>query len=161
MKHKANILIVDDEEVVRLSHLRSLAGANYHTEAARSGYEALAVMQQRQPDLVFLDLRMPEMDGMSLLKIIRQQWPNCEVVVVTGYPTVETAKEALKLGAYHYLVKPVAPNDVVRTAEEALNYKGWALRAEDSSDENAPESEKPSWPNEFPYAGTRPGPTRH
>ena len=131
MKHRPSILIVDDEEVVRLSHLRSLARAGYQAEAVNDGNEALQILQRRPVDLVFLDLRMPEMDGITLLKTIRENWPECEVVVVTGYPSVETAKEAVKLGAYHYLVKPVAPGEFVKLANDALMHKAWALRTDE------------------------------
>ena len=66
MKERANILIVDDEEVVCLSYIRSLANANYHAKVARGGTEALRVMEQRPFDVVFLDLRMPDLDGISV-----------------------------------------------------------------------------------------------
>lgn len=130
MKKRASILIVDDEEVVRLSHSRSLASANYHAEVARDGLEALHIMEQRSFDVVFLDLRMPEIDGISVLRTIRQKWPESEVVIITGYPTIETAKEAVRLGAYHYLVKPVGPVDIIQAAKDALLHKNWALRTE-------------------------------
>jgi len=128
MKDSANILIVDDEEVVCLSYFRSLANANLQAQVARGGTEALKVMEQRSFDVVFLDLRMPDMDGITVLKTIKQKWPDCEVVIITGYPTIQTAKEAVRLGAWHYLVKPVSPDDVVRAAQEAMTHKGWALR---------------------------------
>ncbi len=150
MKHKANILIVDDAEVVRLSHLRSLAGANYRVESARNGFEALQVMEQSPIDVVFLDLRMPEMDGISVLKKIRHQWPECEVIIITGYPTIETAKQAVKLGAYHYLVKPVAPNDIVKAADDALTHKGWTLRPEGPTRDSSQNSDNHQWPDELP-----------
>lgn len=130
MNDKVNILIVDDAEVVRLSYLRSLAGAGYHAEAASSGPEAIKAMERRAADVVILDLRMPEMDGISVLKTIRRRWPEREVIIITGYPTITSAKEALRLGAYHYLVKPVGPDAVVRAVEDALTHKGWALRTE-------------------------------
>ena len=144
MKHKANILIVDDADVVRLSHLRSLVGASYKAEAANSGPEALQLMEQHPFDLVFLDLRMPEMDGISVLRKIKRQWPECEVIIITGYPTIETAKEAVRLGAYHYLVKPVAPNDIVKAANDALQHKSWVLRPDGRARDRASDSQ--TWP---------------
>ena len=107
MNDKANILIVDDEEVVRLSHLRSLEGADCNARAAADGNEALQVMEQHPFDVVLLDLRMPGLDGMDLLKTIKQRWPDSEVVVITGFPSIESAKQAVKLGAFDYLAKPV------------------------------------------------------
>jgi len=129
MNDKANILIVDDEEVVRLSHLRSLEGADCNARAAADGNEAIQVMEQHPFDVVLLDLRMPGLDGMDLLKTIKQRWPDSEVVVITGYPSIESAKQAVKLGAFDYLAKPVGPNDVIKAANEAMNQKRWALRS--------------------------------
>lgn len=129
MNDRANILIVDDEEVVRLSHLRSLEGADCNARAAADGKEALQVMEQHPFDVVLLDLRMPGLDGMDLLKTIKQRWPDSEVVVITGFPSIESAKQAVKLGAFGYLAKPVGPDDVIKAANDAMNQKRWALRS--------------------------------
>jgi DNA-binding NtrC family response regulator len=127
MDEKTKILVVDDEEVVRLSHIRTLASMHCNVEVVRDGNEALQVMEQRPADVVLLDLRMPGMDGMSVLKLIKQKWPETEVVIITGYPTVETAKEAVRLGAFDYLAKPVGPDDVINVANGAMTQKRWAL----------------------------------
>ena len=134
MVEKANILIVDDEEVVRLSHVRSLAGAHCNAEAAWDGTEALRAMERHPYDVILLDLRMPDLDGMSVLRTIKERWPESEVVIITGYPSIETAKEAVRLGAYHYLAKPVGPDEIVEVANGALMQKKWALH----SDRNGP-----------------------
>ncbi len=136
MAEKSNILIVDDEEVVRLSHLRTLAAAHCNAEAAWNGAEALHAMEQHPFDVVLLDLRMPGLDGMSVLKTIKERWPESEVVIITGYPSIETAKEAVRLGAYHYLAKPVSPDEIVEVANGALMQKKWALH----SDRTGPDS---------------------
>jgi DNA-binding NtrC family response regulator len=127
MNDKASILIVDDEEVVRRSHLRSLADTGCHAEAAGDGQEALKVMEQHPFDVVLLDLRMPGLDGLDVLKAIKQRWPDSEVVVITGYPTIESAKEAVRLGAQNYIAKPVGPAEVVRAANEAWTQKRWTI----------------------------------
>ncbi len=127
MDDKTKILVVDDEEVVRLSHIRTLASSHCNVEVVRDGKEALCVMEQRPADVVLLDLRMPGMDGMAVLKMIKQRWPETEVVIITGYPTIETAKEAVRLGAYDYLAKPVGPDDVINVANGAMTQKKWAL----------------------------------
>ena len=129
MNDKANILIVDDEEVVRLSHLRSLEGTDCNARAAEDGREALNVMEQHPFDVVLLDLRMPDLDGMDVLKTIKERWPDSEVVVITGYPSLETAKQAVQLGAYNYLAKPLGPNEVLKAANDAVNQKRWGLRS--------------------------------
>jgi DNA-binding NtrC family response regulator len=128
MEEKTKILVVDDEEVVRLSHIRTLASMHCNVEVVKNGAEALGVMEQRPADVVLLDLRMPGMDGMAVLKTIKQRWPETEVVIITGYPNIETAKEAVRLGAYDYLAKPVGPDEVISVANGAMTQKKWALR---------------------------------
>lgn len=130
MTNTAKILIVDDEEVVRLSHTRTLSGNHCVVEAVLNGKAALDAMKKQSYDLVLLDLRMPGMDGMSVLKAIKQNWPDSEVIVITGYPEVETAKQAVRLGAYDYLAKPVGPDEVINAANGAMLHKRWALRPE-------------------------------
>ncbi|MDT8319338.1 MAG: response regulator [Xanthomonadales bacterium] len=130
MNNRASILIVDDEEVVRRSHLRSLAGTGCRAEAAGDGTEALRVMEQHPFDVVLLDLRMPGLDGMEVLKTIKARWPESEVVIITGYPTLDSAKEAVRLGAQNYLAKPVGPDDVIRAANDAVMHKRWTIRSD-------------------------------
>ena len=139
MNDKANILIVDDEEVVRLSHLRSLEGSDCHTRAAEDGREALQVMEQDPADVILLDLRMPGLDGMDVLKTIKQRWPDSEVVVITGYPCIETAKQAVRLGAFNYLTKPLGPDEVMKAANDAITQKRWALRSDRDDQHNTTE----------------------
>lgn len=120
MDKTRKVLVVDDEEIVRLSHMRTLAGQSCNVEAARGVEEALEKMQAGQADVVLLDLRMPDMDGLAGLKAIKERWPETEVVIITGYPSVYTAREAVRLGAFDYLVKPVAPDEVIAVANEAM-----------------------------------------
>ena len=134
MNDKANILIVDDEEVVRLSHLRSLEGADCNTRAAEAGKAAMTIMEQHPADVVLLDLRMPDLDGMDVLKTIKERWPESEVVVITGYPSLETAKQAVQLGAFNYLAKPLGPADVLKAANDAVNQKRWGIRSDDEQE---------------------------
>lgn len=135
MNDKASILIVDDEEIVRRSHLRSLSGTGCYAEAAADGDEALQSMERRRFDVVLLDLRMPGLDGMDVLKTIKTRWPDSEVVVITGYPTIESAKEAVRLGAYNYIAKPVGPEDLIKAANEAWTQKRWALHRDQNERE--------------------------
>ena len=137
MNKPANILIVDDEEVVRLSHLRSLQSANCNARVAEDGTRALEVMEQQPFDVILLDLRMPDLDGMEVLRTIKDRWPDSEVVIITGYPTIESAKEAVRLGAYNYIAKPVGPDEVIKAANDAMTQKRWALH----SDRDNPEAE--------------------
>jgi len=130
MNDTANILIVDDEEVVRLSHLRSLLESGCVAALAVDGVDAIRVMEQRSFDVILLDIRMPGPDGMDVLKTIKSRWPDSEVIVITGYPSVESAKQAVRLGAFNYLAKPLDPDDVVKAANDAMTQKRWALRNE-------------------------------
>ena len=123
-----NILIVDDEEVVRRSFSRVLDDAHCRTESVVDGEEALRALAREQFDVVLLDQRMPGTDGITVLKTIKARWPDSEVVMITGYPNVETAKEAVRLGAFDYLAKPVAPDAVIHAARNAILRKRWALR---------------------------------
>ena len=139
MNDKANILIVDDEEVVRLSHLRSLEGSDCQTRAAEDGRQAIQVMEQDPADVILLDLRMPGLDGMDVLKTIKQRWPDSEVVVITGYPCIDTAKQAVRLGAFNYLTKPLGPDEVMKAANDAMTQKRWALRSDRDDQQNKTE----------------------
>ncbi len=137
------VLVVDDEEIVRLSHMRTLAGQSCNVEAARGAEESLEKMQKEPADVVLLDLRMPGMEGLAALKTIKERWPETQVVIITGYPSVYTAREAVRLGAFDYLVKPVEPDKVLAVANAAMaqrlappegekggqdknSHKGWA-----------------------------------
>jgi len=146
MSESTNVLVVDDDEVVRLSYQRSLQAAHCNVEAVFNGEDALRALQHKCFDVVLLDLRMPGMDGMAVLKTIKQRWPETEVVIITGYPTIETAKEAVRLGAYDYLAKPVGPDDVINVANSAMTQKKWALhRDRTQSDAGIGSSAGSSW----------------
>ena len=123
----SRILIVDDDEVVRRSYRRSLESVSCNVAAAGDGNEALRTMERNPFDVVLLDMRMPGPDGMSVLRIIKQKWPESEVVIITGYPSVAGAKEAVRLGAYGYVAKPVGPAEVIDVAGGAITHKHWAL----------------------------------
>ena len=127
MDSKKRILIVDDDETVRLSYRRSLADIPCEVSAAQNGDEALREMQKNPADVVLLDLRMPGPDGLSVLGTIKRKWPDSEVVVITGYPSLDTAITAVQLGAQNYAVKPVGPQEVVDLASAAMARKGWAM----------------------------------
>ena len=127
MTTRARLLVVDDDEAVRRSYSASLAGS-CDARVARDGTEALEEMERNRYDVVLLDLKMPGADGMAVLETIKQRWPECEVVIITGYPSVDTAKQAVRLGAGDYLAKPVGPDEVISAAFAALLRKRYALR---------------------------------
>ena len=108
------VLVIDDNPAnTALAH-RILTRAGLHdVRELQDPLQAADVLQEFDPDLVLLDLRMPGMDGMQVLRSIKEHWPESEVVVITGYPCIETAKEAMKLGAYDYLAKPFDLDELV------------------------------------------------
>ncbi len=128
MNDKANILVIDDEEIVRLSYLRTLASEHCNVQTVTNGQDAIRLMEAKSFDVVLLDMSMPGLDGMSVLKIIKTRWPEVEVVIITGFPAVDSAKQAVSLGAYDYLSKPAGPDDVINAANGAMLHKRWALR---------------------------------
>ncbi|MBW1787783.1 MAG: sigma-54-dependent Fis family transcriptional regulator [Deltaproteobacteria bacterium] len=107
VKEKLSVLIVDDEAVIRNGMGRALQGTNAETQTAASGEEALELLDSHAFDVVFLDIRMPDMDGITLLKKVRAKHPFTQIVMITGYPTIDTAVQCVKLGASDYLVKPI------------------------------------------------------
>lgn len=130
MTDNIKVLVADDEEVVRRSYARTLAQTRWKVQTVLDGTQALELMAQGPFDVVLLDLRMPGMDGMAVLKAIKERWPETEVVIITGYPSLESAKEAVTLGAYDYIAKPVGPDEILSAATRAMTRKKWALRTE-------------------------------
>ncbi len=133
MGKKVKVLVVDDELVVRESYNRCLSGGIYSVRAAHNGREAIEMMEEEPSDVVLLDLRMPGMGGIDLLRLLKERWPESEVVIITGYPSIESAKEALRLGAHNYLAKPVGPREIVEVTSGAVLQKQWSLRKDQSS----------------------------
>ena len=112
MREKIHILVVDDEEIVRESLLDWLREDGYQVEAAEDGFKALKKFEEQPWDIALIDLKMPKMDGLELLGKIKESWPETQVVIITAYATVNTAVQAMKVGAYDYLVKPFNPEEL-------------------------------------------------
>ena len=116
----ANLLIVDDELGMRqfLTHLLQREG---HTvRLAENGQEAMTQMREQAPDLIISDIRMPDMDGVDLLRAAKELLPEVEVIMMTAYGTVESAVEAMKLGAFDFITKPFAPEEMHLRVRNAL-----------------------------------------
>jgi DNA-binding NtrC family response regulator len=119
-----SILIVDDEASMRLLLQAILEGEGYEVTPAQNGKEAASLIQRRKFDLIISDARMPQMDGMELLKLIREQAPETPVVILTAFGSIENAVEAMKMGAVDYLTKPLQNPDELRLlASRILNEK--------------------------------------
>jgi len=106
------VLIVDDEAVVRNALAKALNKKGIAISLAASGEEALQLMASQLFDVAFLDIRMPDMDGITLLKEIRSRYPSTVAIMITGYPTIDSAVHCTKLGAVDYLVKPFRIDDL-------------------------------------------------
>ena len=116
----ANILVVDDEKHIR-SHLATyLRSVGHVAETASSAEEALEMVRRKTFDLVFTDVRMAGMDGLALLREIRARQPDALVVLMTAYATVAQAVEAMRAGAYEYLVKPFSLDQIGMLVERVL-----------------------------------------
>jgi DNA-binding NtrC family response regulator len=114
------ILVVDDEVIARDNLALALARQGHETVAAGSGAEALTLLQGGDFDMVLTDLMMEGMDGLALLRAIKERHPDIEVVVITGYPTVDTAVDAMRAGAYDYLAKPYRIDEARLLVHKAL-----------------------------------------
>ncbi len=117
---KNPILIVDDEPIVRESIRDWLQDAGYQVSTAESGEEALKMMETQDFSMVVLDVRLPGKTGIRVLKEIKEVKPQIKSVIITAYPSVELAIEAMKLGAVDYMVKPVAPDDLEKLIRDTL-----------------------------------------
>jgi len=117
----ARILIVDDERVVCTGCEKILGEAGYQVKSTLSATKALDILKEEPFDIMITDLKMPELSGMELLKIIREMYPEIMVIVITGYSTVETAVEAMKLGAFDYLPKPFTSEEVSAVVNRSLD----------------------------------------
>jgi two-component system NtrC family response regulator len=120
---KGNILVVDDEVVICKSIQRILSPEGYEVKTALSGEEALEKISQESFDIVITDLKMPGMDGMELLAKIKEKDPEIIVIIITGYSTVQTAVQAMKMGALDYIPKPFTPEELIVVVEKALEKK--------------------------------------
>jgi DNA-binding NtrC family response regulator len=114
------ILAVDDEAVVVHSIRKSLSRRGFHVDEAFTAYAALARIQSVPYDLVLLDMRMPDVNGLDLLPKIKRQRPDLPVVIVTGYASIDTAVEAIQRGAADYVPKPFTPEELYKVANRAL-----------------------------------------
>ncbi len=114
------ILIVDDEPIARDNLFHILKKERYLPSLAEDGLQAITMLQEEEFDLVLTDLRMQGRDGMAVLAVTKELWPSTEVVVITGYASVDTAVEAMRQGAYHYISKPYKIEELRAVVEKAL-----------------------------------------
>jgi DNA-binding NtrC family response regulator len=121
MQQSQRILVVDDEKNIRLTLGQTLEMVGYRVQTAVNGEDALKQLAVGTFDLILLDLRMPGMDGMDVLKQIVEQRPETHVIVVTAHGTVDTAVEAMKIGAVDFIQKPFAPQEIRSLVAQVLD----------------------------------------
>ena len=114
------VLVVDDERLIRWSLEQMLEKGGYTVETAEDGATALAAVRDESPDLVLLDLKLPDTDGIHLIRQIKEAHPDIQVVIMTAYADVATAVEAMRLGAYDYIPKPIDFDNLAVTLRNAL-----------------------------------------
>ncbi|MCK6619762.1 MAG: response regulator [Calditrichaceae bacterium] len=122
---KARILAVDDEEVILDSFRKILVLDGYCVDTVQRGQEALGLIQKHHYDFVFVDLKMPEMDGVEVCKSVKHLRPDIDVIIITGYASVETAVETMKFGAMDYVQKPFTEDELLEMV------KKFAIRRQD------------------------------
>ncbi|MEW6441975.1 MAG: response regulator [bacterium] len=120
---RMRLLLVDDEERFLATTRILLEKRGVETATATNGPDALEILASRPFDVVVLDVKMPGMDGVEVLRRIKQKHELVEVILLTGHASVESAVEGLKLGAFDYVMKPVDIPDLLAKAEEALSKK--------------------------------------
>jgi DNA-binding NtrC family response regulator len=123
----ARILIVDDEQIIRESLGFVLRKEGYHVEEASNGVEALRKHEEQPFDVVITDIEMPEMRGIELLERISQRSPQTFVVVITAFGSIETAIQALRKGAYDYILKPIDFDDLLHRIKKLIDHRTLAL----------------------------------
>jgi DNA-binding NtrC family response regulator len=107
VKDQKRILVVDDEENARIGLSRLLAKEGFVVDSVANGFEALNYLQQQEVNLVVTDINMPEMNGIAFLRELNKSFPNTNVIMITAYGGVESYIEAMNLGAFEYINKPV------------------------------------------------------
>jgi DNA-binding NtrC family response regulator len=117
------ILVVDDDSLMKDFLKETLSRSDYMVDLASSGDEALDKLKQREYDVIVSDIRMPKLGGMELLKAAKENSPDIKVVMMTAYGTVENAVEAMKLGAFDYIMKPFSADEIELVVRNAFEYK--------------------------------------
>ena len=114
-----NVLVVDDEPLIRKFLVETMTRMGFEVQSAADGAEALKKVKVETFDLIFTDIKMPQLNGMDLLRAVREHTPESVVVMMTAYATVESAVEAMKVGAFDYIIKPFSPDQIEMVTKRA------------------------------------------
>ncbi len=120
MPSRLPVLVVDDEPIVRDSIQDWLADAGYRVITAESGEEALDIIGAQDICVMVLDIRLPGRTGISVLREVREKKPGIRTIIITAYPSSDMTAEAMRLGAFDFLIKPIVPDDLERQVREAV-----------------------------------------
>ena len=130
-----SVLLVDDEEDFLRTIVKRLLKRGIAAQGVSRGEEALALLAEKPRDVVVLDVKMPDMGGLEVLKHIKTQWPTTEVIMLTGHASVDAAMEGMDHGAFDYLMKPADLEDLLYKLEDA--YRKKTLAEQQPSDSRA------------------------
>jgi DNA-binding NtrC family response regulator len=119
VESREKILVIDDEMAPRES-IRMVLKDDYSVSTAVGAHEGLDIMEKEPADLVVMDIKMPKMDGITALQEIKKRYPDTEVVLLTAYASLETARDAIRFGAFDYLIKPFDKDDVKLVVKKGL-----------------------------------------
>jgi two-component system response regulator HydG len=117
---RPKIFIVDDETITLMNLVRVMKKEGYEVVGASSGPTALKILEEQEFDTVLADLKMEEVDGIQILKRCKELYPNTEVIMMTGYATVEAAVDTKKNGAFHCIAKPFELDEIIKVVKEAI-----------------------------------------
>lgn len=120
MRSKPKILVIDDEKDVGNIFKKALALEGYTVLTALDGVNGLRIIKEKKPDIILLDLKLPKMDGIEVLRRIKKIDENIVVVIITGYGTMDTARRAMKFGAFDYITKPIDLEHVNAVIKDGL-----------------------------------------
>lgn len=126
MPHKPKILIVDDEKNILILMKKVLDDTNYTVETYTEGIKALNILNKQHIDILLLDLNLPDLGGMEILKNIRQNENKPDVIIITAFGNIENAVEAMKLGAVDFIQKPFTPDQIRDTVRKVLGRRNFA-----------------------------------
>jgi len=121
MTRRPRILVIDDEEVARKNLEHILNKENYKVLTAANGIDAIKKLDRSEFDVILTDLKMEKIDGMEILEKTKTKFPDTEVIMITGYATIDSAVEAMKKGAFHYIAKPFKLDEVRSTVKQAID----------------------------------------
>ncbi len=119
---KKKVLVIDDEQIVLNSVNKILSHGDYEVETTLSGRQGLEWALRKSYDIVLTDVRMPDMGGMLILRDIKKAKPALPVIIITGYANVQTAVQAMKLGAAEYIEKPFTPDQLLKAVDSAVSH---------------------------------------